>query len=69
MDPGWYEQAARSAPVHLAEDFLVQVQQTTGLPWWLSIAVSTLSVRTLVTLPLAAYQMRVLAKVAPPGPS
>ncbi|XP_051921534.1 cytochrome c oxidase assembly protein COX18, mitochondrial [Hippocampus zosterae] len=63
VDPSWYEQAARSAPVHLAEEFLVQVQQTTGLPWWLSIAVSTLSVRTVVTLPLAAYQMRVLAKV------
>ncbi|XP_061690487.1 cytochrome c oxidase assembly protein COX18, mitochondrial isoform X2 [Syngnathoides biaculeatus] len=62
-DPGWYHQAAHSAPVHLAADFLVQVQQTSGLPWWIAIAVSTLSVRTLVTLPLAAYQMRVLAKV------
>ncbi|XP_049584198.1 cytochrome c oxidase assembly protein COX18, mitochondrial isoform X2 [Syngnathus scovelli] len=64
-DPGWYEQAALSAPVRLAEDFLIQVQQTSGLPWWLSIAFSTLTIRTLVTLPLAAYQMRVLAKVAP----
>ncbi|XP_037116671.1 cytochrome c oxidase assembly protein COX18, mitochondrial isoform X1 [Syngnathus acus] len=62
-DPGWYEQAALSAPVRLAEDFLIQVQQTSGLPWWLSIAFSTLTIRTLVTLPLAAYQMRVLAKV------
>ncbi|XP_061541126.1 cytochrome c oxidase assembly protein COX18, mitochondrial isoform X1 [Phycodurus eques] len=62
-DPGWYQQAAHSAPVHLAEDFLVQVQQTSGLPWWIAIAVSTLSVRTLITLPLAAYQMRLLAKV------
>ncbi|XP_077388323.1 LOW QUALITY PROTEIN: cytochrome c oxidase assembly protein COX18, mitochondrial [Festucalex cinctus] len=62
-DPVWYEQVAHSAPVRLAEDFLVQVQQTSGLPWWISIAVSTLGVRTLITLPLAVYQMRIFAKV------
>ncbi|XP_077428778.1 cytochrome c oxidase assembly protein COX18, mitochondrial [Vanacampus margaritifer] len=62
-DLSWYEQMAHSAPVRLAEDFLVQVQQTSGLPWWISIAVSALSVRTLITLPLAVYQMHILAKV------
>ncbi|XP_061895980.1 cytochrome c oxidase assembly protein COX18, mitochondrial [Entelurus aequoreus] len=60
---GWYHQVSHSAPVHLAEDFLVHVQQSSGLPWWLSIVVGTLSVRTLVTLPLAAYQLVILGKV------
>ncbi|XP_054648100.1 uncharacterized protein LOC129189930 isoform X1 [Dunckerocampus dactyliophorus] len=60
---GWYHQVSHSAPVHLAEDFLVHVQQASGLPWWLSIAVSTLSIRTLVTLPLAAYQLLIIGKV------
>lgn len=60
---GWYSSLSDSAPVHLCEHFLVSVQQASGLPWWLSIIVTTLSVRTLVTLPLAAYQMVVIAKV------
>ncbi|XP_044220658.1 cytochrome c oxidase assembly protein COX18, mitochondrial isoform X1 [Thunnus albacares] len=60
---GWYGSVAHSAPVHLAEDFLVHLQQVSGLPWWLSIAVGTLSVRTLITLPLAAYQMVIISKV------
>ncbi|CAK6980840.1 LOW QUALITY PROTEIN: cytochrome c oxidase assembly protein COX18%2C mitochondrial [Scomber scombrus] len=60
---GWYGSAVDSAPVHLAEDFLVHLQQVSGLPWWLSIAAGTLSVRTLVTLPLAAYQMVIISKV------
>nr|XP_057914270.1 cytochrome c oxidase assembly protein COX18, mitochondrial [Doryrhamphus excisus]XP_057914279.1 cytochrome c oxidase assembly protein COX18, mitochondrial [Doryrhamphus excisus]XP_057914288.1 cytochrome c oxidase assembly protein COX18, mitochondrial [Doryrhamphus excisus] len=60
---GWYHQVSHSAPVHLAEDFLVHMQQASGLPWWISIAVSTLSIRTLVTLPLAAYQLLIIGKV------
>ncbi|XP_042274797.1 cytochrome c oxidase assembly protein COX18, mitochondrial isoform X2 [Thunnus maccoyii] len=60
---GWYGSVAHSVPVHLAEDFLVHLQQVSGLPWWLSIAVGTLSVRTLITLPLAAYQMVIISKV------
>lgn len=60
---GWYGSVAHSAPVHLAEDFLVHLQHVSGLPWWLSIAVGTLSVRTLITLPLAAYQMVIISKV------
>lgn len=60
---GWYDSVAASAPVHLAEQFLVSVQQASGLPWWASIVVCALGVRTLVTLPLAAYQMIVIGKV------
>uniref|UniRef100_A0A3Q1J655 Membrane insertase YidC/Oxa/ALB C-terminal domain-containing protein n=1 Tax=Anabas testudineus TaxID=64144 RepID=A0A3Q1J655_ANATE len=60
---GWYSDLADSAPVHLCEHLLVSVQQVSGLPWWLSIAVTTLSVRTLITLPLAAYQLVIISKV------
>lgn len=59
----WYSILSDSAPVHLCEHFLVSVQQVSGLPWWLSIIMATLSVRTVITLPLAAYQMVILAKV------
>nr|XP_061793354.1 cytochrome c oxidase assembly protein COX18, mitochondrial-like [Nerophis lumbriciformis] len=62
-DPGWYQQAAHSAPVRLAEDFLVEIQQSGAVPWWLAIGAATLGVRTLVTLPLAVYQTRILAKI------
>ncbi|KAM3866953.1 cytochrome c oxidase assembly protein COX18, mitochondrial [Diretmus argenteus] len=59
----WYSSIADSAPVHLAEQAFVNVQQMTGLPWWLSIMFTTLTLRTLVTLPLAAYQIAIIAKV------
>ncbi|KAI1888322.1 hypothetical protein AGOR_G00183820 [Albula goreensis] len=61
--PGWYESLADSTPVHMMEQLLVGVQQTTGLPWWASIVCTTLALRTTVTLPLGAYQMVVIAKL------
>lgn len=60
---GWYGSLSDSAPVHLCEQLLVSVQQVSGFPWWLSIGVATLSVRTLITLPLAAYQLVIISKV------
>ncbi|XP_042372637.1 cytochrome c oxidase assembly protein COX18, mitochondrial [Plectropomus leopardus] len=60
---GWYSSLSDSAPVHLSEQLLVSVQQVSGLPWWLSIVVATLTVRTLITLPLAAYQMVIISRV------
>lgn len=59
----WYSSLSDSAPVHLCEHFLVSLQQVSGLPWWLSIVVTTLTVRTLITLPLAAYQLVIISKV------
>lgn len=64
---GWSGGLSASAPVHLCEHFLVSVQQVSGLPWWLSIVVATLAVRTLITLPLATYQMVVIARVSEGG--
>ncbi|XP_041845526.1 cytochrome c oxidase assembly protein COX18, mitochondrial [Melanotaenia boesemani] len=59
----WYSSLSDSAPVHLCEYFLVSVQQVSGLPWWLSIMAATVTVRTVITLPLAAYQMIIISKV------
>ncbi|XP_036407662.1 cytochrome c oxidase assembly protein COX18, mitochondrial, partial [Megalops cyprinoides] len=61
--PGWYESVADSTPVHLTEQLLVAVQQTTGMPWWASVVCTTLALRTAITLPLGAYQMVIIAKV------
>ncbi|XP_014851116.1 PREDICTED: mitochondrial inner membrane protein COX18 isoform X1 [Poecilia mexicana] len=60
---GWYGSLSDSAPVHLCENFLVSAHQATGFPWWLSIAMATASIRTCITLPLAAYQLIIIAKV------
>lgn len=51
-------------PVHVAEQFLLGFQELSGAPWWLSIAAATLTIRSTVTLPLAAYQSVVLHRVA-----
>lgn len=60
---GWTATLWDAAPVHLCEGALVGLQQASGFPWWMNIVVSTVLVRTVVTLPLAAYQMVVLARV------
>lgn len=65
---GWYESLAASAPVRAAEEVLLGVQEATGLPWWGSILLSTVALRGAVTLPLAAYQHYILAKVRGVGP-
>lgn len=65
---GWSSSLWDAAPVHMCEEFLVGLQQASGFPWWLNIVVSTVLVRTVVTLPLAAYQMVVLARVSTKGP-
>lgn len=65
---GWYEALAASAPVGAAEEVLLSAHEATGLPWWSSIILSTIALRGAVTLPLAAYQHYILAKVRGVGP-
>ena len=60
---GWYESLATSAPVQGAEDVLLFAHTASGLPWWGSILLTTVALRGAVTLPLAAYQHYILAKV------
>lgn len=65
---GWYEALAASAPVRAAEEVLLSAHEATGLPWWGSIMLSTVALRGAITLPLAAYQHYILAKVRGVGP-
>ncbi|XP_007523608.1 cytochrome c oxidase assembly protein COX18, mitochondrial isoform X2 [Erinaceus europaeus] len=60
---GWYEALAASAPVWGAEEALLCAHAASGLPWWGSIVLTTALLRGAVTLPLAAYQHYILAKV------
>ncbi|CAL8303170.1 unnamed protein product [Arctogadus glacialis] len=61
--PGWYASIADSNLVHLTEQLLISSQGGTALPWWASIMCTTLALRTVITLPLGAYQMIVIGKV------
>ncbi|XP_019520871.1 PREDICTED: mitochondrial inner membrane protein COX18 isoform X1 [Hipposideros armiger] len=60
---GWYEALATSAPVQGAEELLLGAHTAMGLPWWGSILLTTVALRGSITLPLAAYQHYILAKV------
>ncbi|XP_076441695.1 cytochrome c oxidase assembly protein COX18, mitochondrial-like [Babylonia areolata] len=50
-------------PIGFAQKVLEAIHTTTGLPWWASIAASTLMLRGVVTLPLAVYSMHIMARV------
>eukprot|EP00052_Salpingoeca_macrocollata_P003749 m.37512 g.37512 ORF g.37512 m.37512 type:complete len:342 (-) comp13618_c0_seq2:104-1129(-) len=50
-----------AAVCHLAQG-LEWLQESTGLPWWATILTTTIVLRSTITLPLAVYQRKVLAK-------
>ena len=51
------------ATIHLAEDFFQSVHHHSHMPWWAVIALSTITLRSLMTLPLTVYQNRIVAKI------
>ncbi|XP_021572872.1 mitochondrial inner membrane protein COX18 [Carlito syrichta] len=53
----------KASPVRSAEEVLLGAHSASGLPWWGSILLTTVALRGAVTLPLAAYQHCILAKV------
>lgn len=60
---GLFKWLSESTPVEYAQNFLLSVHDSTGLPWWGSIICTTVLLRTTVTLPLAVYQYYILAKL------
>ena len=50
-------------PIGMAQNVLEQVHSWTGLPWWASIALTTFVLWSLITLPLAVYSQKILARV------
>lgn len=59
---GVWTALSQSAPVAGLQNGLIQLHDATGLPWWATLAVSTFALRTAITLPLAVYQNRNMAK-------
>lgn len=49
--------------IHTAESFLDGVHHYTHLPWWAVITCTTFILRSVVTLPLAVHQNKILAKM------
>ncbi|XP_046735764.1 cytochrome c oxidase assembly protein COX18, mitochondrial [Diprion similis] len=60
---GIWKDISESTPVEFAQDTLVTFQSTTGLPWWATIILTTVIVRSTLTLPLSLYQHYIIAKV------
>ncbi|KAL1517796.1 hypothetical protein ABEB36_001520 [Hypothenemus hampei] len=60
---GIFKILSESTPVEYCQKFLLQVHDLTGLSWWANIIVSTIIVRSVVTLPVAVYQQIIVARL------
>ena len=49
--------------IHVAESYFQTFHSLSHLPWWAVILASTALLRSLLTLPLAVYQNRIIAKM------
>ena len=49
--------------IHVTERYFQIFHSATHLPWWAVILASTIALRSLLTLPLAVYQNKVMAKM------
>lgn len=58
-----YTSISNSTPVAAFQEGLVQLHDTTGLPWWATIIVSTILLRSVITLPLTVYQQQISARI------
>lgn len=52
-----------STPVAYLQEGLVTVHDTSGLPWWATIVLTTVVLRTAVTLPLSVYQFKIMGRL------
>lgn len=48
---------SESTLVKIAQDSLLWIHDYTGLPWWSVIVLTTIMMRTVITLPLSLYQV------------
>lgn len=55
--PSWFIALSNSTPVAYAQQFVISFHEVTGTPWWLSIILSAVTLRLVVTLPLTVYQV------------
>ncbi|XP_039303587.1 cytochrome c oxidase assembly protein COX18, mitochondrial isoform X2 [Solenopsis invicta] len=60
---GIFKVISESAPIKVVQDYLLLVHDYTGLPWWSVIMLTTIIMRTTVTLPLSLYQLYIFGKL------
>ncbi|KAF2899096.1 hypothetical protein ILUMI_07085 [Ignelater luminosus] len=60
---GIFRTISESTPVEYLQNFVVDVHDITGLPWWATVMCTTVLLRSSVTVPLAIYQNYILGKV------
>ena len=58
-----YYMSPEFPPIRCAEKLLETMHDSTGLPWWASLAVTTIMLRTLVTLPLSIYASFITVRI------
>lgn len=56
---GIYSSISNSTCVHLCQQNLINFHDYTGLPWWATIIVTTIVLRTAITFPLAVYTNKI----------
>lgn len=54
---GIWKSISNSTPVAYLQDGLLLLHDSTCLPWWATIVISTVLLRTVITLPFAVYQV------------
>lgn len=53
----WFQSLSESVAVDKSITFLKYIHDSLHVPWWLSIIISTVLLRTMITFPLAIYQV------------
>ncbi|XP_065345864.1 cytochrome c oxidase assembly protein COX18, mitochondrial-like isoform X1 [Cloeon dipterum] len=60
---GFFQSLADSYPVQQTQSLLESIHEVSGLPWWASIGLTTVLLRTTITLPLTVYQHKIFARL------
>ena len=57
------EKTSDYLPISLAQGFLESVHSFTHLPWWCTIVLTCVGLRSFITLPLAVHQNKLITKI------
>lgn len=55
--PDFLRQISNSTCVKIPQDFILQLHEMTGLPWWATISLTAFIMRTTLTLPISLTQV------------
>ena len=53
----FWQSVSASKPVEIIQEGVTQIHDISGLPWWATIIASTVLLRSVMTFPLAIYQV------------